>query len=92
MERKNIIIGAGISAFAIALVGFYFLTRNEEEKEETDNIETKEEIIKQLEAEMEGITKPSKEVIKSYHFNRTMFTMKSSSSKCIIYSVNTQHD
>ena len=71
MERKNLLIGVGISAVAAALIGIYFyynrdVTVSEEEKEivqEEVKVETKAEIITQLNEELKDKTKPVKEVI-----------------------------
>ena len=78
-------IGAGISAVALTLLGLYFFLKSDDEKENSKDIETKEEILKQLEEEIKGLTKPNKEVSNFYLYYRIMYTMKSLSWKYTIY-------
>jgi hypothetical protein len=60
MEKKNVILGVGISVAVCSLVGLY-LYFNADEEEEIKNVETTEEVYAQLEEEIKGVVKPPKE-------------------------------
>lgn len=61
MEKKNLIIGAGVTIGILGAVGLFYYLSKEDTKEPDLDFVTKEEIYEILERELADIKKPAKE-------------------------------